>query len=148
MGCLQSHDSTMANNLGTILLAEDNEDDVLLLKLLLAKCGVLNPLQVVSNGEEVMAYLQGQGIYANRERYPRPILLLLDWKLPLMDGLDVLNSIQRQPELAVATIVLTGYPDLREMNETYRSGARTFLTKPLDDQDCRRVICSFKGVEV
>src|SRR5215831_12687863 len=75
--------------LGVILLAEDNETDVLLTRRAFKKVGLLNPLQVVSDGEEAIAYLSGTGKYANRAEYPLPVLLLLDLKMPKKNGLEV-----------------------------------------------------------
>src|ERR1041385_2090392 len=72
---------------GLILLAEDNETDVLLTRRAFAKANLLNPLHVVSDGEEAIAYLSGEGKYANRSEYPLPDLLLLDLKMPNKNGL-------------------------------------------------------------
>src|SRR5229473_2661647 len=82
-----------------ILLAEDREDEVLLLRHAFAKAGFLNPLQVVPNGEEAIHYLQGEGKYANRDEYPLPALVLLDLKMPRKDGFEVLQWIRQQPGL-------------------------------------------------
>jgi len=72
-----------------ILLAEDRDDDVLLIRKALAGAYIPNPLYVVKDGEEAVAYLAGERGYANREEYPLPSLLLLDLKMPRMDGFDV-----------------------------------------------------------
>src|SRR5262245_62174456 len=80
---------------GVILLAEDREDEVMLLRRAFAQANFLNPLHVVSNGEEAIAYLQGEGKYANRAEYPLPTLVLLDLKMPRKDGFEVLHWIRQ-----------------------------------------------------
>lgn len=138
----------MSESLGTILLAEDNDNDVLLLRLLLAKCGIWNPLQVVYDGQEAINYLKGTGKYADRELYPWPILFLLDCRMPVVNGLDVLKWMQAQPHLVLTTIVLTGASDPRQMNEAYEAGARIFQGKPLDERECHTLLRAFKGIDV
>src|SRR5438477_3383302 len=85
---------------GVILLAEDAEDQVVLVRRAFAKAQLLNPVHVVPNGEEAIAYLQGTGKYANRDEYPLPCLLLLDLKMPRKNGFEVLEWIRQQPGLS------------------------------------------------
>src|SRR4051812_33029458 len=96
-----------------ILIAEDREDDVLLIRRSLERARVLNPIQIVRNGEETISYLQGEGKFANRDEYPLPSLLLLDLKMPRTDGFEVLRWIRQQPALkALRVIVLTSSEDI------------------------------------
>src|SRR6266480_4275505 len=105
---------------GVILLAEDREDEVMLLRRAFAKAKFLNPLHVVANGEEAIAYLQGEGKYASRDEYPLPSLLLLDLKMPRKDGFQVLDWIRHQPELsALRVVVLTSSDAIRDVNLAY-----------------------------
>src|SRR5204863_3408020 len=91
-----------------ILLADDRDDDILLIRKALQRGDVLNPLQVVRDGDETIAYLSGEGKYANRAEYPVPDLLLLDLKMPGKDGFEVLRWIRRRPGLsALRVVVLT-----------------------------------------
>src|SRR2546423_7071998 len=121
---------------GVILIAEDLEDDILLIQRALRKAQVLNPVQVVHNGEEVIAYLKGEGKFANRAEYPLPGLLLLDLKMPRMDGFEVLRWIREDPNLrALRVIVLTSSAEMRDVNEAYELGANSFLVKPMDFED-------------
>jgi len=100
--------SSLSREEEVILLAEDREDEVLLLRHAFAKAGLLNPLHVVPNGEEAIHYLQGEGKYANRDEYPLPALVLLDLKMPRVDGFEVLRWIRQQPGLsALRVVVLT-----------------------------------------
>ncbi len=115
-----------------ILLAEDNDDEVALLRAVFDKARISNPVRVVSDGVEAIAYLRGDGPYANREEYPLPALLLLDLKMSRMDGLQVLAWVRQQPQLkGLRTIVLTGLHDLRNVNRAYQLGAHSFLLKPV-----------------
>ena len=79
-----------------ILLVEDRTDDVELVRRGLLKAKVFNPLQVVSDGEEALAYLDGVGKYADRKLYPLPDIILLDLKMPKMDGFEVLREVREE----------------------------------------------------
>jgi CheY-like chemotaxis protein len=119
-----------------ILLAEDDEDHVILIKRAFAQADLRNPLYVVWNGQEAIEYLHGTGKYSNRDEYPLPDLLLLDLKMPRVDGFQVLAWIREQPELkALRTLVLTSSDDLRDVNRAYQLGANSFLVKPIDFQN-------------
>ena len=116
-----------------ILLAEDREDDILLIRRSFREGTILNPLHVVRDGEEAIAYLQGEGKYSNRAEYPLPHLLLLDLKMPRKDGFEVLQWIRQQPGLAaLRVVVLTASEDIRDVNVAYRLGANSFMVKPMD----------------
>ena len=119
-----------------ILLAEDREDDVLLIRRAFIQGSILNPLQVVPDGEEAIAYLAGQGKYSNRAEYPLPDLLLLDLKMPRVDGFEVLRWLRQQPGLApLRVVVLTSSEDIRDVNRAYQLGANSFMVKPMDFQN-------------
>src|SRR5437879_9371695 len=114
-----------------ILLAEDREDDVLLIRKAFSKANISNPLQVVRDGEEAIAYLSGEGKYSNRAEYPFPDLVLLDLKMPRLDGFGVWKWIRAQPGLeGLRVLVLTSSEDMRDINRAYGLGARSFLVKP------------------
>jgi CheY-like chemotaxis protein len=118
---------------GVILLAEDREDDVLLIRRAFNLAGISTALFVVPNGEEVIAYLKGEGKYSNRVEYPLPDLLLLDLKMPKISGFEVLSWIRQQPGLArLRILVLTSSSEIREVNLAYSLGANSFLVKPHD----------------
>jgi CheY-like chemotaxis protein len=119
-----------------ILLAEDEEDYVLLIRHAFSQANIPNPLHVVWNGQEAIAYLKGEGKYSNRDEYPLPDLMLLDLKMPRVNGFEVLKWLRVQPGLApLRVLVLTSSEELRDVNEAYRLGANSFLVKPLDFQD-------------
>ena len=135
----------MGQNL--ILLADDNENDVLLVRVLFKKCGVENQLQVVSDGEDVIAYLKGEGIYAVRDRYPLPVLLLLDLSMQRKGGIEVLEWLQTQPKPAFPVVILTGMEDLAKMKLAYQLGAHSFLIKPMEKQEFLNLAGGIKGIE-
>ncbi len=115
----------------TILIIEDTEDDVFFLKRALRDSDIHLPLNVVVDGQQAVDYLQGNGIYADREKYPLPFLILLDLKLPYIMGLDVLKWIRQQPAHATTlVVVLTSSQQDRDMDETYRLGGDAYLVKP------------------
>ena len=121
------------NDAGIILLAEDREEDIILIKKAFAKAKIRNPLSIVQNGEEAINYLSGLGQFSNRRQYPFPVLLLLDLKMPRVDGFEVLRWIKSQPSLcALRVVVLTSSEDIRDVNKAYQLGANSFLVKPLD----------------
>ena len=119
-----------------IFLVEDDEDYVILIRNAFSKANIPNPLYVVSNGEEAISYLRGKAKYANRDEYPLPDLLLLDLKMPRVNGFEVLRWVRQQPGLsALRVIVLTSSDEIRDVNLAYQLGANSFLVKPFDFQD-------------
>jgi CheY-like chemotaxis protein len=119
-----------------ILVAEDDEDYVILIKQVFAKAHVPNPIHVVWNGEEAISYLKGEGKYSNRDEFPLPDIFLLDLKMPRVNGFEVLRWVRAQPTLSsLRILVLTSSDEIRDVNEAYQLGANSFLVKPLDFED-------------
>lgn len=115
----------------TILVAEDTEDDALLLERALQRVGLQNPVQVVTDGEELLDYLRGEGRYADRDVYPLPRMLFTDLKMPRVDGFEVLAWIQEHPECAVVpTIVFSNSSNPQDIQRAYELGAHAYLVKP------------------
>ena len=116
-----------------ILLVEDNADDAALLRRAFIKARVMNPLHFARSGEEAIAYLGGSGKYANRAEFPLPSLVLLDLKMPGMDGFDVLRWVRQDHALKALRVVVLSYSDdMRDVNTAYKLGANSFLIKPAD----------------
>ncbi|HKQ40777.1 MAG TPA: response regulator [Verrucomicrobiae bacterium] len=135
-----------ANNYDVILLAEDNEDHVILTRRAFKLAGLINPLFVVQDGEEAIAYLKGEGKFSNRTEYPLPTLLLLDLKMPRKNGFDVLEWLRTQPSLAaLRVVVLTTSDQIHDVNRAYQLGANSFLTKPVDFRDFVQLSSAIKG---
>jgi CheY-like chemotaxis protein len=131
---------------GVLLLAEDREDDILLLRKAFAKANLLNPVHLVRDGAEVIAYLTGEGKYANRIEFPLPDLLLLDLQMPKMNGFEVLTWIRQQPNLrALRVVVLTSSDRIQDVNLAYQLGANSFVVKPMDFDQFVEVSRAVKG---
>lgn len=116
-----------------ILQIEDREEDVFLLHRALKRAELDARVQVATDGQEAIDYLSGQGKFADREQYPLPYLVLLDLKLPLRMGLDVLAWIRTQPALrSLIVIVLSSSIHEEDVQRSYELGANAFLVKPSD----------------
>lgn len=115
-----------------IVLAEDDEDDQLIVRKAFNKARFRSPLQIVDNGRELMDYLKGRGKYPNREAFPMPGLILLDLNMPVMSGEEALAEIKADKNLQhIPVVVLTTSDDQTGINRCYELGANTFITKPV-----------------
>jgi CheY-like chemotaxis protein len=130
-----------------ILLAEDSRDDELLLKHILNKTGVENPVAVVRDGRQAILYLQGEGEYADAAKYPRPGILFLDLKMPVADGFAVLEWLKDQPNLKnrLLVVVLSHFGNADEIRRAYDLGANSFLVKPFTLADWENLTAHFDG---
>lgn len=116
-----------------ILLVEDDENDAALVKRAFERAGVAHTLKRVSDGQEAIAYLKGDRPYSDRTKHPLPSMVLLDIKMPLKDGFEVLRWVRQQPEFAkLCVVMLTSSDEIRDVNKAYTLGATSFLVKPLD----------------
>ncbi|AEG94212.1 response regulator [Ramlibacter tataouinensis] len=116
-----------------ILLVEDNPDDVLLIRRAFRRSGITTPLSVVGDGDAAVAYLAGEGPYADRSLHPLPRLVLLDLKLPCRSGLEVLAWIRGRPAFSgLVVVVLTSSSESRDLERAYALGVNSFLVKPVE----------------
>jgi len=122
----------MTNNLSsTLLVVEDEENDVFFLERTISKAGIKNPVQVVRSGTQAVDYLSGSGEFEDRGRYPLPCLVFLDLHLPGKSGLEVLTWIRKQPELEnVIVVLLTASQEEAAIATAYGIGANSYLVKP------------------
>jgi CheY-like chemotaxis protein len=133
----------MANR--TILLVEDNRDDVFLMERALQGARIVNPVIVVETGQEAMDYLSGAGRFADRERYPMPAVVFLDLKLPFAYGHEVLGWIRRQRQFeSLIVIVLTSSNEASDLSRCYSLGANSYLVKPPTAEQLAAMAKAFK----
>jgi CheY-like chemotaxis protein len=115
----------------TILIAEDSEDDALLLERALRKIGLVDPLRILTDGEEVLQYLRGEGKYGDRAQYPLPGALFTDIKMHRRSGFEVLQWLRDNPQCKIVpTIVLSSSDHVDDVDRAYRLGAHAYLVKP------------------
>ena|ERR1051326_3854905 len=128
-------------NQTVILLAEDDANDVFLFRRAVQKAGLASKVVDVPDGREAVQYLSGEPPYANRALFPVPDLLLLDLKMPLMDGFDVLGWKKTRPELAdLPAIVLSSSTIEADIKRAQSLGALDYLIKPSDTANLLRLV--------
>src|SRR6185312_14335854 len=129
----------------TILVVEDDDNDLMFLKMAMKKVGVTNPIQVAKDGQEGLDYFQGSDKFADRSEFPFPYLVLLDLKLPYVMGLDVLAWIRAQPQFeSTIVIVLTSSRHTHDIRTAYELGANAYLVKPADLNALERMVGALK----
>jgi two-component system response regulator len=116
-----------------ILLVEDNPSDVDLTKRAFEKKNLANTLVVARDGQDALDYLFGAGAYAGRDVADPPACILLDLKLPKVDGVTVLQTIKSDPRTRmIPTIILTSSNEPRDLKACYGMGANSYIRKPVD----------------
>ena len=116
-----------------ILLAEDNPNDVELTLRALQKANLAHRIEVVRDGAEALDFIFCTGAYAHRSRENGPQLILLDLKMPKVDGLEVLRRVKSNPHTRVIpVIVLTSSREERDIAQSYQLGANSYLDKPMN----------------
>src|SRR5689334_6700769 len=128
----------------TILLVEDDKNDVFFMQQAMKTAGVLNPIRIASDGQQAIDYFKGAGKFANREEFPLPGLVLLDLKLPYVMGLDVLKWIRQQSEVAVIVVILSSSEEQDDIATAYRLGANGYLVKPSEAGRLLNMVKSIK----
>ena len=129
-----------------ILLVEDDEADIILLRRAFRNARVANPLLEVRDGQAAIHYLSGDGAYADRRRYPVPFLILLDLRLPKLSGFEVLEWIRDQSKLSeLIVVVLTASDYVPDVTKAYSLGARSYLVKPGTFEELVDVVRQIEG---
>jgi CheY-like chemotaxis protein len=125
----------------SVLLAEDDENDIFLMRRAFERVGVPNPLFVVQNGQEAINYLSGTGQYQDRNKFPMPGLLLLDLKMPWMDGFDVLKWLRAHREFdTLPVVVLTSSKLQGDIDKSREYGVYDYRVKPQSFDDLMRLL--------
>jgi CheY-like chemotaxis protein len=123
-----------------ILLVEDDRDDATLLGIGITRSGVNIWLQTVPNPVEAIAYLQGEGVYAEHDLHPAPHLIVLDIKMPLMTGLEFLEWRRRSPAaLMIPVVVLTGSDWKSDIKQALAGGIADYMVKPAAIADWEQI---------
>ncbi len=124
-----------------ILLVEDNQDDIELTLHAFHKGSLRNPIQVVRDGEEALDFIFCRGAYSDRAFGKPPKLVLLDLKLPKVDGMQVLQQMKSDPRTkAIPVVILTSSREDRDMVNGYRLGVNSYIQKPVDFKQFRETV--------
>jgi CheY-like chemotaxis protein len=129
----------------TILLVEDDRNDVMLLQRVFSRLELARPLQVVPSGELAIAYLDGEPPFEDREQHAAPTLVFVDLKLPGLSGFEVLTWIRQHPRLTkMQVVVLTGSKRSLDVYRAFELGANSYLVKPVKSADLAGLAQSLK----
>ncbi len=124
-----------------ILLAEDSESDLVLMRYAFEKAGVTNPVHEVRDGQEAIEYLSGHGQYADRARYALPCIIITDLKMPRVDGFALLEWLQSRPEFArVPKLVLSASSIEADRKRAAQLGGCAYFVKPAGLNDLVRTV--------
>ncbi|MCB0032598.1 MAG: response regulator [Anaerolineales bacterium] len=124
-----------------ILLVEDNPDDEELTLLTLEENNIANHIKVVRDGAEALAYIFGTGEYTDRDVTERPRLILLDLKLPKVNGIEVLERIKQDDDVCtIPVVVLTSSREEPDVARCYKLGANSYIVKPVDFDQFKKAI--------
>jgi CheY-like chemotaxis protein len=129
-----------------ILHVEDEENDLFILQQAFKRAGIANPIQVAVDGQAAVYYLSGVGPYADRQKHPLPNLVLLDLKVPKLDGFEVLAWIRQQPALrGLVVIALSGSVLPQDIDRAYQLGVNSYIAKPGDLGQVMEVAVHLQG---
>jgi CheY-like chemotaxis protein len=116
---------------GSILLVENNDDDRTLFRCAFQRAGINHKLLTISDGDEAIQYLRGEGHYSDREKFPLPSLLVLDWRLTTVSGYEVLLWLRNNGLLKTLRVaVLSGSDYPKDIEDAYELGANSYVVKP------------------
>jgi CheY-like chemotaxis protein len=127
-----------------ILHVEDDPNDILFLKRAVKKAEIVNPIQIASDGQQAIDYLQGSGQFGDRNRFPLPSLVLLDLKLPRVMGLDVLRWIRKKFGTDLVVVILSASGEEQDIAAAYGLGANAFLIKPSEAARLEEMVKALK----
>ena len=127
-----------------ILLVEDNEDDILITERAFKEVKIENNLYVVRDGQEALDFIYHKGEYSDKKRYPVPDLILLDIKMPKIDGFQVLEELKKDLEyMRIPVIMLTSSKNQEDIVKSYQNHAASYIQKPINYEEFVEVIKVF-----
>jgi CheY-like chemotaxis protein len=130
---------------GSILVAEDDSADAYFLQRAFSRSGIPVRLQFVRDGQEAVDYLRGEGPFADRSVHPMPHLVLLDLKMPRLNGFDVLEWIRQEPAFKhLMVVIFSASDEPRDIGRAYTLGANEYLVKPHSIEELNRLVGQFK----
>lgn len=131
---------------GPVVIVDDDPYDAMLAEGIIDELQPRFPIQILTSGEDLISYLQGDGLYHDRSHYPYPGVVLLDLKMPKMDGFDVLKWLKDHPEHKdIPIVVLSGFVDMAgQVTRAYQLGAHSFLPKPVRQEDIESILSVLK----
>jgi len=133
----------MKNNDFTVLLVEDDLNDIFLVKRAFKIAKMENPLQVVTDGQEAIQYLRGDGKYSDRTAHPLPKLIVMDIKMPRKTGFEVLEWVKRDgPLRRIPVIIVSSSDNPTDINRAYELGANAYMVKPVDFKEVEHLFSS------
>jgi CheY-like chemotaxis protein len=136
--------SMLSSRRTPILYVENDVDDAFLLETAFKRSGAAVDFKVVDNGERAVAYLSGKDEFADREKFPLPRVVLLDWNMPLMSGAQFLEWLRSQPAFRhLPVVVFTSSESPADLRAAYDRGANGFMTKPSTQRDLQALAGAF-----
>jgi DNA-binding response OmpR family regulator len=130
---------------GHILVAEDDATDAFFLQRAFKRSGIPVTLHFVQDGQEVIDYLRGEGVFAERAAYPLPQMLLLDLKMPRLDGFDVLGWLRQQASFkSLPVIIFSSSDEPGDMSRAHDLGADSYMVKPHSIEELMALVGRFK----
>jgi CheY-like chemotaxis protein len=142
-------DCRMMGPITTTLVAEDDDNDALLIQRAFQQSGIRRPAHIVHDGSEAIAYLHGDGVFGDRLVHPFPDIVILDLKMPAVSGFEVLDWLNENPDYRVIpTIVWSSSADRRDVKHAFCLGAHAYLCKPTNYHqflDMARRLLAFWG---
>ena len=132
----------------TILVVDDSENDAALLQLMFRRSRILNPVQLVTSIDAALCYLKGDVIYADRAKYPFPVLLFLDLDLSDGSGFEVLRWLNVHPSTTRPAVVVLSGSDVHAFRQAYLLGADSFLVKPLNFEEFENMVRHVRGIKL
>lgn len=121
-----------AQRQSTILIVDDDENDIFFVKRAFTEIDVHCTFHILKNGQEVVHYLEGRSPYESREKFPLPMMILMDLKMPVMDGFEVLAWVRARPGIKVIPTIIFSSSDLpADITRAYELGANSFMTKSI-----------------